>query len=193
MAIVELLSRHLPGEPLPLKRAQNPKIAGVIEENVRTVVEMRRKVQDAKTHQDRIADAITRFSGSMPFVFLHVVWFGAWIAGNVGEAPLLGFDPYPFGLLTMIVSLEAIFLSTFVLISQNKMGEVSARRADLDLQINLLSEYEVPRLLRLVDAMAKKMGVDEANDPELERLEARTGAQQVLDELAAREEEAKVT
>lgn len=74
--------------------------------------------------QNRLADTITRFAGSMPFVYVHVLWFGAWIVVNeglLGEG--LAFDPFPFGLLTMIVSLEAIFLATFVMISQNRADE----------------------------------------------------------------------
>src|SRR4051812_21870383 len=92
-------------------------------------------------NQDRVADAITRFAGSMSFVYLHVGWFAVWImlnAGLVGSA--LVFDDFPFGLLTMIVSLEAIFLSTFVMISQNREAERSDIRSQLDFETNLRSE-----------------------------------------------------
>ena len=88
-------------------------------------------------------------------VYLHAVWFIVWITINLRWIPgVKPFDPFPFGLLTMIVSLEAIFLSTFVLVSQNRMTVLADKRADLDLQINLLSEYEVTRILTLVDATA---------------------------------------
>lgn len=94
-----------------------------------------------QTTPNRIADAITAFAGSMRFVVIHVAWFGGWIAVNLGA---LGkariFDPYPFGLLTMIVSLEAIFLSTFVMISQNRQGLRENVRADLDFENNVRSE-----------------------------------------------------
>ena len=107
-------------------------------------------VEDARKRrqnfENRLADRITAFSGSMRFVYLHVIWFTCWIA--------LGVESYPYGLLTMIVSLEAIFLSTFVLISQNRMQAAADERADLDLQINLLSEHEVTRLIKLVDLNA---------------------------------------
>jgi uncharacterized membrane protein len=157
-----------------------------IERNIAAIVALRRQVEQRKTRQDRLADRITALSGSMRFLYLHAAWFGIWILVNCGEHPLWGFDPYPFGLLTMIVSLEAIFLSTFVLISQNKMGEVADARADLDLQIDLLSEYEITRTLRLVDAMARKMGISEALDPELGALERQTSASDVMDEMANR-------
>ena len=91
--------------------------------------------------QDRIADAITSFAGTMLFVYLHAAWFTAWIAVNEG---LFGdgaiFDRYPFGLLTMIVSLEAIFLSTFVMVSQNRQAIREGVRADLDFETNVRSE-----------------------------------------------------
>lgn len=91
--------------------------------------------------QDRIADAITTFAGTMQFVYLHAVWFTVWITFNEG---LFGrsaiWDPYPFGLLTMIVSLEAIFLSTFVMVSQNRQAIREKVRADLDFETNIRSE-----------------------------------------------------
>ncbi|MGI5135610.1 DUF1003 domain-containing protein [Streptomyces sp. CA-106110] len=91
--------------------------------------------------QDRIADAITAFAGTMRFVYIHAAWFAAWIAVNEG---LFGrsavFDPYPYGLLTMIVSLEAIFLSTFVMVSQNRQASREKVRADLDFETNIRSE-----------------------------------------------------
>jgi uncharacterized membrane protein len=93
------------------------------------------------TAQDRAADAITAFAGSLPFVYLHAVWFIVWILMNEGVwGRAAVFDPYPFGLLTMIVSLEAIFLSTFVMVSQNREAARQNIRADLDFETNLRSE-----------------------------------------------------
>ncbi|MDX2644957.1 DUF1003 domain-containing protein [Streptomyces sp. NPDC001902] len=91
--------------------------------------------------QDRVADAITAFAGSMAFVYVHIVWFAVWILLNQGLAgPGAVFDPYPFGLLTMIVSLEAIFLSTFVMVSQNRQAARDNIRADLAFETNVRSE-----------------------------------------------------
>ena len=91
--------------------------------------------------QDRVADAVTGFAGSLNFVYLHTVWFGIWIALNVGLVGAgLKFDKFPFGLLTMIVSLEAIFLSTFVMVSQNRQASRADVRAELDFETNLRSE-----------------------------------------------------
>ncbi|MFD8077401.1 DUF1003 domain-containing protein [Streptomyces sp. NPDC059718] len=91
--------------------------------------------------QDRVADAITAFAGSMAFVYVHIVWFAVWILLNQGlVGPGAVFDPYPFGLLTMIVSLEAIFLSTFVMVSQNRQAARDNIRADLAFETNVRSE-----------------------------------------------------
>ena len=93
--------------------------------------------------QNRIADRITEFAGSMRFVYIHMVWFAVWIALNVGLLGFLigkGFDPFPFGLLTMIVSLEAIFLATFVMISQNRQAARADLRSQLDFENNIRGE-----------------------------------------------------
>ncbi|HVT13527.1 MAG TPA: DUF1003 domain-containing protein [Fimbriimonadaceae bacterium] len=194
MSIREILARHSKqrtASRLNLERATNPDVADVIEENICTIVELRRAEEKQKRIQDRVADAITAFSGSMSFLYLHAFWFVGWVVINLGWTPIHAFDPYPFNFLTMVVSLEAIFLSTFVLISQNKMGEVADKRADLDLQINLLAEYEITRILRLVDAMAIKMGIEEATDPEMQELKATVSPGQVLEEIKNRENQAK--
>jgi uncharacterized membrane protein len=102
--------------------------------------------------QNRIADRITEFAGSMRFVYLHIVWFGIWIALNVGLLAFLigkGFDPFPFGLLTMIVSLEAIFLSTFVMISQNRADQKREVLADHQWEMIQAEEKQNRILLQL--------------------------------------------
>jgi uncharacterized membrane protein len=103
--------------------------------------------------QDRIADGITAFSGSMLFVWIHVIVFGGWIVYNMSPA---AFDPFPFGLLTMWVSLEAIFLATFVLISQNRQGQAADKRAELDYKINIKAEHEVEAIqAKLTEILTK--------------------------------------
>jgi uncharacterized membrane protein len=108
--------------------------------------------QQRRRLQDRAADQITAFAGSMAFVYLHVAWFAVWIVLNVTG---LRFDPFPFGLLTLIVSLEAIFLSTFVMISQNREAARSDLRAKQDFETNALSEA-------WLEALGDKLGVDVA-------------------------------
>ncbi len=97
--------------------------------------------------------------------------------------PRRTFDPFPFGLLLMIVSRESVFLMTFVLLSQNRQAEAAERRAELDLQINLLTEYEMTRVLKLVDAIADRLGLPEGRDPDVEGLKRDVGPEEVLREM----------
>jgi uncharacterized membrane protein len=161
----------------------NPSVARIVERNIRRIAQLRKMSEDTRSLQDRLSDSITNFSGSMAFVYLHAMFFVLWICLNVlDKRP---FDPYPFNLLTLIVSLEAIFLSTFVLVSQNRMQATSDDRDDLDLQVDLLAEYEITRSLRLIRAMAEKMGIDEADDPELEELGQAIKPQTILNEIGS--------
>lgn len=154
-----------------LKSERNDRLADVIERNIDLIDLLRKKSEMSRAPQDKFADAMTNWSGSMAFFYVHVVWFGVWIALNLGWIPgVRPFDPFPFGLLTMVVSLEAIFLSTFVLISQNRAARLSEQQDDLDLQINILAEYEITRMLRLVDKIAAQMGIEDAYDEEIDQL-----------------------
>src|SRR3712207_1864531 len=122
-------------------------------------LERRRRDEAARAGLDeRIAAAISRFTGSLPFVYLHLVLYGFWIVANIGWTPLEPWDP-TFVVLAMIASVEAIFLSTFVLITQNRMAAAADKRAELDLQISLLAEHEVTRIVSLVSAIAARLGI----------------------------------
>jgi uncharacterized membrane protein len=159
-------------------------LADVIDRNIATMLRLREETARKRTVQAHLADIITWFSGKMLFVYLHVVWFGVWILINAGLLPpLRPFDAYPYGLLTMVVSLEAIFLSTFVLISQNRLSEEADRRADLDLHIGLLTEHEVTRVLQMLDAVHRKLGIEIEGDSELAQLEMETRPEDVLAEI----------
>lgn len=158
-------------------------LSKVLERNIRTIVELRVKRAREQGLEDRIADRVTAFAGSMPFVYLHLGWFLAWILLNSGRLGLPAFDPFPYGLLTMVVSLEAIFLSALVMITQNRLSDEAERRADLDLQVGLLAEHELTRVIKMLDAIQKKLGVEPGPDNELEDLEMETMPEDVLAEL----------
>jgi uncharacterized membrane protein len=166
-----------------LFKERNPAISDAIERYIRTIIHLRMKAARERTFEDRIADVITAFSGRMLFVYVHVAWFCAWILLNTGYFGVPPFDPFPYGLLTMIVSLEAIFLSTFVLISQNRMGQQAEHRADLDLHIDLLTEYELTRVLQMLDAIQDRLGIENDQDTELRDLEQETEPEEVLAEI----------
>ena len=161
----------------------NAALSDVVERNIRTVLRLRAQSAQSRTLQDRLADAITALSGRLSFVFLHVVWFGAWILLNTGWLGMKAFDPFPYGLLTMIVSLEAIFLSTFVLISQNRLSEEADRRADLDLHIGLLTEAELTKVLKMLHSVTDKLGIENDDADELADLELPTNPEDVLAEI----------
>jgi uncharacterized membrane protein len=157
-------------------------MAQVVDRNIQALLARSRGVEKTKTREEKIADAITRFTGSMAFVYIHLALFSLWIFWNLGWLGLKPFDP-SFVVLAMEASVEAIFLSTFVLISQNRMAAQADKRADLDLQVSLLTEHEVTRLITLVSAISRKMDIPEAHDPELQELEKDVHPEKVLDTM----------
>lgn len=168
-----------------MNRTKNkePSMAGVVERNIEALLSRRKQEERAKSLQDKIADAVSRFTGSMTFVYIHLIGFGLWIVINLGWTPVAPFDP-TFVILAMFASVEAIFLSTFVLITQNRMAAQADRRADLDLHISLLAEHEVTRLITLVTAMAERMGIETAaTNPELAELEKDVDPEKVLEKI----------
>jgi uncharacterized membrane protein len=170
-------------KPVSSPKKHNARLARIIEQNINTIINSRRAAAEQRTAEERLADAITDFSGRMYFVYFHILWFGIWILINLGYFGIKPFDPYPFGLLTMIVSLEAIFLATFVLISQNRLSAEADRRADLDLQIGLLAEHELTRVLKMLDEIQDKMGIENDSDRELQDLEKNVHPEDVLAEI----------
>jgi uncharacterized membrane protein len=123
-----------------------------------------KEIRKLKTLQDKAADKITSFAGSMNFVYAHSAWFGIWVLINLG---LFGasarFDTFPFGLLTLIVSLEAIFLSTFVMISQNRQANAAEVRSELDYHTNVKAEREIDVVMKTLERMASKQGIEIAD------------------------------
>lgn len=138
------------------------------------------EVRDAGRHE-RMAQRISSFVGSFAFVYIHLALFGFWILANLGWIPgVPRWDPQ-FVVLAMAASVEAIFLSTFVLITQNRMADIQGRRAALDLQVSLLAEHEVTRLIRQTSAIADKLGVHLPDD--VEELKRDIAPEAVLDAI----------
>ena len=166
-------------------------LSPVLERNIQAL-QLRRQREDKEAAvEERVAEAITRFTGSMRFVYLHLAVFGFWIVANLGWVPVVpAWDP-SFVVLAMVASVEAIFLSTFVLISQNRMAAAADKRADLDLQISLLAEHEITRLVTLVSGIADRMGVKTEADADLEEITRDVAPEAVLDELEAAKPEAE--
>jgi uncharacterized membrane protein len=162
-------------------------LASVVERNITALVQRGRRDDEQRRFQDRLADRVTGFTGSMRFVVLHLVVFGLWVLVNSGATPLPRWDP-TFVILATEASVEAIFLSTFVLISQNRMQAKADARAELDLQVSLLSEHEITRLITLVQAVARRLDVAEADDPELAELARDVAPERVLEEIESNRE-----
>lgn len=163
-------------------RQTDEKMAGIVNRNIKALVARRREDENNKPVEERIADSITRFTSNMAFVYTHVVVFGVWILLNLGWFGIKPFDP-SFVDLSLITAIEAIFLSTFVLMSQNSLDAQADKRADLDLQISLLAEHEITRLLTMVTAIAKKLDIEEAHDPEINELSQDVMPEKVMDTM----------
>ena len=148
------------------------KPGSTVQANIRSVADMQQSLEESRTMVDRIADLIGGFSGSMSFVAIHIVWFTLWFLINTGVFPFIPkFDPFPFILLAMIVSVEGVLLSTFVLMKQNRMQRRSDIRDHLNLQIDLLAEKEVTKSLQLLLAICREMKIHvEEKDPELHEM-----------------------
>jgi uncharacterized membrane protein len=160
-------------------------LSPVLERNIRALQLRRQREEREASAEERLAEAITRFTGSMRFVYLHLALFGFWVAANLGWVPgVPAWDP-SFVVLAMVASVEAIFLSTFVLISQNRMAAAADKRADLDLQVSLLAEHEVTKLATLVSGIADRLGVETEADAEVEEIAQDVAPEAVLDELEA--------
>jgi uncharacterized membrane protein len=146
---------------------------------LRATTSMRRRViRSLKQEQDekrslpeKIADWMTAAFGSVTFLVINILWFTIWIMINTGLIPgVRPFDEFPFGLLTMIVSLEAIILAIFVLISQNRAAKVADLREEIDLQVDILTEEEITKLMHMVSLLLEKQGIDISGDSELQEM-----------------------
>ena len=164
-------------------------MAAVLRRNIEAMRAQRAREEAEATLAERLADRITRLTGSLGFVCVHVVLVAAWVAVNLGwMGGLRPFDP-SFVILATVASVEAIFLTTFVLISQNRASAIADKRAALDLQINLLAEHEITQLVRMLREVGRKLGLEELSRPELEEIAREVAPEAVLREIEAEEEE----
>ncbi|MCK1718136.1 DUF1003 domain-containing protein [Bradyrhizobium sp. 141] len=155
----------------------------VLERNIQALVERRRREQADATAQEKLADSITAFAGSMRFVYFHLAAFGFWIVANLQWIPgVTAWDP-TFVVLGMIASVEAIFLSTFVLISQNRMAAEADKRADLDLQISLLTEHELTKVADVLNQVARRLQIDSRSQADLDEASRSIAPERVLDKI----------
>jgi len=173
--------------PANRNRQNGRSVEELTEQNIDRVLKLDQAAREQRTPTDRIAEAIANFCGSMAFVWVHVIWFGGWILLN-SIPGARHIDPFPFTFLTLVVSLEAIFLSTFILISQNLETRISERRSHLDLQLNMLSEQENTKMIAILLAIAEKVGAETPEDPHLEALSEEIMPEKLAEQIEARRE-----
>jgi uncharacterized membrane protein len=151
--------------------------------NIATICAVEKAALRERSWEVRAGDAIAAHAGKMWSIILHAIWFAAWIGVNVLGGENLRFDPFPFSLLTMLVSLEAIFLSLFILVSQNQSRVQDDRRNHLDLQINLLAELENTKMIQMLQALCEHHKLKIGTDPEIVALAKRTEVSELITDL----------
>lgn len=155
-----------------------------IRKSVQEICEIEGEALRARSRGEQFGDFVVGQSGRMGFILFHVIWFFVWILLNsVGRGKGLKFDPFPYPLLTLVVSLESIFLSLFILISQNRSSRTADERAHLDLQINMLAEHESTKALQLLQALCQHHGLNCAQDADIDQLVSTTKPAEILREL----------
>lgn len=156
--------------------------ARTVAKNIQAIIDLEEGKDRQRSLSERIADSIGSFAGTVVFVLVHLLWFGVWAAINTGLLKLRPpFDPYPFQLLCMLVSLEGVLLSTFVLIRQNRMSQRADRRSHLDLQVNLLTEKEVSTVIQMLERISERL--DLPIDQEASELGQMTAVSDLAKEL----------
>ena len=163
-----------PRPSAPDRPSQPQSAADLTQRNIDRVMALEASEHQKATTADRIADAITAFSGSIRFVWITTVLVGGWIAANFLLPGQDRLDPFPFPLLTLVLSVEAIFLSIFILMSQNRAAKVSDKRSHLDLQLNMLTEQENTKMLRMLEDIGRVVGAEFCSGTEVEILAAAT-------------------
>lgn len=144
----------------------------------------RTKLEKNKKPIDKFADFLTNSFGTIWFLIVHAIFFFGWLILNSGLVPnFKTFDPFPYGLLTTIVSLEAIFLSIFVLISQKRANDIDELREEIDLQINIQAENEITKVINMLDKIHNHLGLSSKDDAELKLMKERTNLNKIQDEL----------
>lgn len=163
--------------------ANTPSLDEILERNIQALIGRRKEEKAAVTKHQGFATAIVRFIGSFGFVYTHLLLFGLWVLANtIGLPAIPVFDP-ELVFMGTFAAVEAIFLTTLVLINQNRMSAAADKRAELDLQISLLTEHELTRMLQLVSAVAERLNVRSEVDKEIEELKQDVEVAAVLDKI----------
>jgi uncharacterized membrane protein len=168
------------GNPLPRRAAENP-----TQYNIDAIAKLEHEALDRRTPTERVSDVITKLVGNMGFLLAHLILISGWSLVNLHVIPgLKVFDPFPFGLLALVVSSESVFLTIFVLISQSRMARQSERRSHLDLQVGMLSEQELTTILQMLQKLCQHMGVNvDSSKQEVQSFSKTTDVHKLASEL----------
>jgi uncharacterized membrane protein len=172
-----------PSSPIPDRPSQPHSAAELMRRNVKRVMALEAAEHQKATTADRVADAITAFSGSVRFVWITVALIAGWIAANLLLPARDRLDPFPFPLLTLVLSVEAIFLAIFILMSQNRAARISEKRGHLDLQLNLLSEQENTKMLLMLEQIGLAVGAEFDEGAEVRVLSETTEPEALSDQI----------
>ena len=166
--------------PLPHRAAANP-----TQYNIDAIAQLERDALDRRTPTERVSDVITKLVANLGFLVAHLILISGWSLANLHVIPgLKAFDPFPFGVLALVVSSESVFLTIFVLISQSRMARQSERRSHLDLQVGMLSEQELTTVLRMLQKLCLHMGVNvDSSKQEVQSFSKTTDVHRLATEL----------
>jgi uncharacterized membrane protein len=166
--------------PLPRRVAENP-----TQYNIDAIAQLEHDALDRRTPTERVSDVITKLVGNLGFLLAHLILISGWSLLNLHVIPgLKTFDPFPFGVLALVVSSESVFLTIFVLISQGRMARQSERRSHLDLQVGMLSEQELTTILQMLQKLCQHMGVNvDSSKQEVQSFTKTTDVHKLASEL----------
>jgi uncharacterized membrane protein len=166
--------------PLPRRAAANP-----MQYNIDAIAKLEHDARDRRTPTERVSDVITKLVGNMGFLLAQLILISGWGLVNLHVIPgLKAFDPFPFGVLALIVSSESVFLTIFVLISQSRMARQSERRSHLDLQVGMLAEQELTTILQMLQKLCQHMGVNvDSSKQEVQSFSKTTDVHKLASEL----------
>ena len=152
------------------------------QQNVETIARLEQAAQTPRSFTDRLISLLTRFVGSLPFLYVHLLWFALWAMWNSAAGRRQAFDSLPFPKLTMLLAMETILISTLVLISQNRQQRLADRRDHLDLQVNLLAEQEITKVLSVLEEIQRRLGIS-GHDPEVIALKQAVEPEQLMQQI----------
>ena len=167
-------------KPLPRRAAENP-----TQYNIEAIAKLEHDALARRTLTERVSDVMTKLVGNMGFLLAHLILISSWSLVNLHAIPgLKPFDPFPFGILALVVSSESVFLTIFVLISQSRMARQAERRSHLDLQVGMLSEQELTTILQMLQKLCQHVGVNvDSSKQEVQSFSKTTDVHKLASEL----------